>query len=288
MRLSKFTRHSLHALAYIAACPRPRVCIAEVAQGCGVAEGQLVKVVHFLGRQGWLRNVRGHGGGVELASDPLRIRIGAVVRATEGDPALAECFEADGACCISPDCRARGALAEAVTAFYAALDRYTLADLVPAPREGRPAAFDDADRALVGQLHDGFQLGERPFAAAGQRVGLPEEEVIERLRDLVASGVLARFGPVYVRGRERAAPARRDAAQMLDAQLVAATRSGLPLVPQPYEALGAMLGVSSDEVQARLAALLARGVIRRIGAVIAGGSRRAPCSRGSGSAAGRS
>lgn len=53
----------------------------------------------------------------------------------------------------------------------------------------------------------------------------------------------------------------------VDRQLVAATQSGLPLVPQPYEAIGAMLGASSAEVRSRLAAMLARGLIRRIGAV---------------------
>lgn len=53
----------------------------------------------------------------------------------------------------------------------------------------------------------------------------------------------------------------------LDRQLIAATQSGLPLVPEPYEALGAMLGVSSLEVQERLASMLDRGLIRRIGAV---------------------
>ncbi|MBC5785634.1 Lrp/AsnC family transcriptional regulator [Ramlibacter sp. USB13] len=53
----------------------------------------------------------------------------------------------------------------------------------------------------------------------------------------------------------------------LDRQLIAATQSGLPLVPQPYEALGAMLGISSPEVQERLASMLERGLIRRIGAV---------------------
>lgn len=153
-----------------------------------------------------------------------------------------------------------------------------------------PPSCENPDAVLIEQLHAGFSLGDRPFAEAGLRVGLPEDEVIERLRALVASGVLAHFGPVYerARARARAAPVRRSAAQMLDGQLIAATRSGLPLVPQPYEALGAMLGVSSDEVQERLAALLARGAIRRIGVVIAGGSRRAPGSRGSGSAGGRS
>lgn len=53
----------------------------------------------------------------------------------------------------------------------------------------------------------------------------------------------------------------------LDRQLIAATQSGLPLVPQPYEAIGAMLGISAREVQDRLADMLRRGLIRRIGAV---------------------
>ena len=50
-------------------------------------------------------------------------------------------------------------------------------------------------------------------------------------------------------------------------QLIAATQGGLPLVPQPYEAVGALLGVSAREVQGTLASLLDRGIIRRIGAV---------------------
>ena len=52
-----------------------------------------------------------------------------------------------------------------------------------------------------------------------------------------------------------------------DRELVAATQSGLPLVPRPYEAIGAMLGVSSDVVRERLATMRAQGLVRRIGAV---------------------
>ena len=54
----------------------------------------------------------------------------------------------------------------------------------------------------------------------------------------------------------------------LDWQLIAATQSGLPLVPQPYEAVGALVGISAQEVRDRLAALQERGVVRRIGAVL--------------------
>jgi siroheme decarboxylase len=52
-----------------------------------------------------------------------------------------------------------------------------------------------------------------------------------------------------------------------DRRLIAATQSGLPLVPRPYEAVGAMLGVSGEAVRERFAQLLASGLIRRIGAV---------------------
>lgn len=52
-----------------------------------------------------------------------------------------------------------------------------------------------------------------------------------------------------------------------DRELIAATQTGLPLVARPYEAVGAMLGVSGGEVRERLAQMLSDGVIRRIGAV---------------------
>lgn len=52
-----------------------------------------------------------------------------------------------------------------------------------------------------------------------------------------------------------------------DRRLIAATQSGLPLVPRPYEAVGAMLGISGEAVRERLAQMLREGLVRRIGAV---------------------
>lgn len=52
-----------------------------------------------------------------------------------------------------------------------------------------------------------------------------------------------------------------------DRRLIAATQSGLPLVPRPYEAVGAMLGVSGEAVRERFAQMLSEGLVRRIGAV---------------------
>jgi Rrf2 family nitric oxide-sensitive transcriptional repressor len=70
-----------------------------------------------------------------LGKRPAKIRLGDVVRATEPDFALAECFSAGNHCIITPDCRLRGILSEALDAFVGTLDRYTLKDLMLRPED---------------------------------------------------------------------------------------------------------------------------------------------------------
>jgi Rrf2 family nitric oxide-sensitive transcriptional repressor len=131
MKLTAFTDYSLRVLIYLAAQPGERATIAQIATSFDVSENHLTKVVHFLGKNGWLANVRGKGGGLELAMPPELVGLGQVVRQTEGNAALVECFgEGGGHCSIAGICRLSGVLGEAVKAFYAVLDKYTLADLV--------------------------------------------------------------------------------------------------------------------------------------------------------------
>ncbi len=131
MKLTGFTDYSLRVLIYVAAQPQQRATIAEISRAFEISENHLVKVVHFLGKSGWLTNVRGKGGGLELAMPPELVGVGSVVRQTEGAAVVAECFlEHGGECAIAGICHLQGVLAEAVAAFYTVLDRYTLADLV--------------------------------------------------------------------------------------------------------------------------------------------------------------
>jgi Rrf2 family nitric oxide-sensitive transcriptional repressor len=131
VRLTSFTDYSLRVLIFLAASPGRRATIGEIARAFDISENHLMKVVHLLGREGLLVNIRGKGGGLELAGAPDTINVGQVVRITEGPAVPAECFDAErNGCVISPICRLRGVFGEAVKAFYAALDRYTLEDLV--------------------------------------------------------------------------------------------------------------------------------------------------------------
>ena len=103
--------------------------------------------MHFLGREGWLSNKRGRGGGLELAAPPETVRLGDVVRAAEGVDMLAECFsDAGDHCVIAPVCQLRGVLSEALRAFYEVLDRYTLAELASNRHELARILFVDPPR----------------------------------------------------------------------------------------------------------------------------------------------
>ncbi len=130
MRLTAFTDYSLRVLMYLAARPAQQATIIEIANAYAINENHLTKVVHFLGKSGWIATTRGKGGGMRLAREPRDIVVGEVIRRTEGTDVPAECFnESGGNCCISTVCLLAGVLQEAVDAFYRVLDSYTLDDV---------------------------------------------------------------------------------------------------------------------------------------------------------------
>ncbi|APT33898.1 HTH-type transcriptional repressor NsrR [Methylobacterium phyllosphaerae] len=138
MRLTRFTDYGLRTLIYLGSLGPRQGSIAGVAAAYGISEHHLVKVVHQLGRLGLIRTTRGRGGGLLLGRPADQIRVGDVVRAMEEDLALVPCF-AGAACAITPACRLKGVLNEALAAFLAVLDRHTLADLLE-PNAGQDLA----------------------------------------------------------------------------------------------------------------------------------------------------
>jgi Rrf2 family nitric oxide-sensitive transcriptional repressor len=134
MRLTNFSDYALRILMYAAAHEGRLITIDETARTYGISRAHLMKVVNVLTRAGYLKAVRGRSGGLTLGARPNKIRLGEVIRLTEPDFALVECFATGNECVITRSCRLRGILHEALDAFNTTLDRYTLADLMLKPK----------------------------------------------------------------------------------------------------------------------------------------------------------
>lgn len=131
MRLTTFTDYTLRVLMYLAVEPGRLATISEMAAAYAISENHLMKVVYQLGQTGVVESIRGKGGGVRLARRPQDIRLGKVIRASEGVAPIVECLSPEGGFCrITPACRLAGILSEAFEALYASLDAYTVEDLV--------------------------------------------------------------------------------------------------------------------------------------------------------------
>ena len=151
MRLTHYTDFSLRVLTYLGLRPERLCTISEIAEAYGISRNHLMKVVHELGRAGFIDTVRGRNGGLRLARMPSAIRIGDVVRRMEDDFDIVACFGAGtGGCVIAPDCRLAGMLGEALQAFLGVLDGYTLADLIVAPDRLLRHFPDMADTGMGG------------------------------------------------------------------------------------------------------------------------------------------
>lgn len=126
MRLTRYTDYAFRVLFHAAVNDGRPVPIAEIAHTFNISRNHLVKVVHDLVIAEFLSSVRGRSGGVLLSRPAAQIGLGEVVRHTEPDMRLLDCV----GCLIAPACRLPLPMQEAVNAFVAVLDKYTLADIV--------------------------------------------------------------------------------------------------------------------------------------------------------------
>lgn len=138
MKLTTFSDYTLRVLMYLAVERDGLATITEIATAYGISENHLMKVVHQLARAGVIETVRGKGGGIRLLLDPADIRLGQIVRTSEGNSPIVECLSDEpGGCRITPACRLAPILVRAFDALYQTLDEYSLADLVEDPRQSQ-------------------------------------------------------------------------------------------------------------------------------------------------------
>ena len=154
MKLTNYSDYALRSLIYLAVTPKDGELanIDDIAQAYDISKSHLTKIIHQLGKLGYIESVRGKGGGIRLAKDPSEINIGQLIRHTESDFGILQCLDdnsknTDGkislvnigddtiSCIISPACRLKGVFYKAMLAFVAVLDGYTLADVLVNDKE---------------------------------------------------------------------------------------------------------------------------------------------------------
>lgn len=131
MKLTAYTDYALRTLMHLADNRDQRVTIQDIAALHNIAKNHLTKVVHQLSQLEVIESVRGRNGGLRLGKEPTHINIGAVIRSTETDFSMAECFNPESnACILTPACKLKGLLHSATAAYMAVLDSVTLEDLM--------------------------------------------------------------------------------------------------------------------------------------------------------------
>jgi Rrf2 family nitric oxide-sensitive transcriptional repressor len=141
MRLALQTDYALRTLIYLAVHPG-RTTVDQIAAFYAISAAHVAKVVNLLARLGYVRSIRGIGGGIELGRPPQDVRVGEVMLAMEGNMHLLECIERDGLCVLQSFCKLKSALAEAERLQMEYLNGITLEDVLPTRRQVRrmPAA----------------------------------------------------------------------------------------------------------------------------------------------------
>ncbi|UGQ46407.1 RrF2 family transcriptional regulator [Massilia endophytica] len=131
MRLTDYTDYALRVLMHLGSHPGQTITIREIATVHGISHNHLSKIVYHLGQLGVLTTLRGRAGGIQLARPPEQIMLGDVIRLTEPDFQMVECFsERDNTCILAGRCKLRDLLAKATFAYLERLDQVPLSALL--------------------------------------------------------------------------------------------------------------------------------------------------------------
>ncbi len=130
MQLTRYTDFGIRTLMYLAIQPDREELfrISEITEIFELSPNHVSKIVHHLGKLGYLKTIRGKSGGFRLGMSPKDINVGELVRVLENSLAPIDCSKPY--CRLTPSCQLKGVLGDAVAAYLAVLDAYTLYDIV--------------------------------------------------------------------------------------------------------------------------------------------------------------
>jgi Rrf2 family nitric oxide-sensitive transcriptional repressor len=126
MQLTRHADYALRLLTCLADTGSTRARIAAVAESQAISRTHLMKIANKLSHAGFIEAVRGRGGGMPLACDPNDMNLAAVIRLMEPGGSMVDC----SSCHLVSRCNLPGILDRASLAFHAALEKFTLADVI--------------------------------------------------------------------------------------------------------------------------------------------------------------
>jgi Rrf2 family nitric oxide-sensitive transcriptional repressor len=130
MQLTQYTDFSLRVLIYTG-LKMKRCTIKEISQNFNISQNHLLKVVHKLGKLGWIRSIKGKGGGIEIAEKALHLTIKDVVLEMEPNLNFLECFQPEtNTCPLIGYCKLERLLLKSREAFLNELSLVRVADLI--------------------------------------------------------------------------------------------------------------------------------------------------------------
>ena len=148
MQLTRYTDYGLRTLMYLALNSERNSLfrISEITEVFDLSANHISKVVHHLGKLGYLQTVRGKSGGFKLAKPASEINIGQVVRSLENSLAPIDCSKPY--CLLTPACQLKGVLGEAVNAYLAVLDAYSL-DMIVVNKQELKSLLPDLSISIL-------------------------------------------------------------------------------------------------------------------------------------------
>ncbi|PLW77025.1 Rrf2 family transcriptional regulator [Cohaesibacter celericrescens] len=154
MRLTQHSNYAMRLLMYCALKPDKPVRLAEIADSYDISCHHLNKIAQRLTHVGAIQTIRGRNGGIRLAKLPSEINVGTILRQTEENLIIVECFsEETNTCPLISKCKFRSLLQEALAAFLKVLDAHTLADLVDHPECLKPLLGLNDQLTVLTKIH---------------------------------------------------------------------------------------------------------------------------------------
>ena len=130
MQLSKHADYSFRTLMYLGVNRDKRVTVAEISKQYKISKNHMVKVIHKLALNGYIKSTSGKNGGIKLGKEPEKINLKDLFILMEPSLSMIECFDSGKICRISNVCRWKGIVQESTNLFLNNLSKYRLSDLL--------------------------------------------------------------------------------------------------------------------------------------------------------------